>query len=169
MRVALTAVATGSNRDECFGCPMVGYGTIQSGGAHRKEGLLVSLTQTRCFNHGQREAVARCPSCKRHFCRECVTEHDHKLLCASCIQALAAAGPAPRDRHIPFRPLIQLACAVFVLWMTFYVMGQALLLIPSEFHDTYDTTLDDMRSIESEPGTPEPKDEGAANPAETSP
>ncbi|MBT8374528.1 MAG: rhomboid family protein, partial [Deltaproteobacteria bacterium] len=32
------------------------------------------LALQRCNNHGQREAVARCPKCRRYFCRECITE-----------------------------------------------------------------------------------------------
>ena len=94
-----------------------------------------SLTLTRCFNHGQREAVARCPSCRRHYCRECVTEHDHKLLCASCIQALTSASDTREGKRWPVLPAVQLSAALFVLWISFYAIGQTLLLIPSEFHD----------------------------------
>ena len=93
-----------------------------------------SLTLTRCFNHGQREAVARCPSCRRHYCRECVTEHDHKLLCASCIEALASTQSATERRPWPIIPTLQLFVALFVLWISFYGVGRALLLVPSQFH-----------------------------------
>jgi hypothetical protein len=41
------------------------------------------ITQQRCLNHMLREAVARCPECSRFFCRECITEHEDKVLCAS--------------------------------------------------------------------------------------
>jgi len=101
---------------------------------------LGSLTLTRCFNHGQREAVARCPSCRRHFCRECVTEHDHKLLCASCIAALASSSEIPERRRWPIVPAVQLLASVFVLWIAFFMVGQALLSIPAEFHD-FDSEL----------------------------
>lgn len=94
--------------------------------------------------------MARCPACTRHYCRECVTEHEHRLLCAACIQQLTAPTPVRRDRRIPFRPLVQLTGAIVVLWATFYVLGQALLLIPSEFHDTYDSTLEDIRALDAE-------------------
>jgi len=34
--------------------------------------------------------------------------------------------------------MAQFSAALFVLWIFFYVVGQALLLIPSEFHRTVD-------------------------------
>ncbi len=114
-----------------------------------------SLTLTRCFNHGQREAVARCPSCRRHYCRECVTEHDHKLLCASCIEALASTHAAKERRRWPFIPTVQLFAALFVLWISFYGVGRALLLIPSEFHVIESETFDDSYANEPEETTAE--------------
>ncbi|MBL7645182.1 MAG: rhomboid family protein [Candidatus Hydrogenedentes bacterium] len=113
-----------------------------------------SLTLTRCFNHGQREAVARCPSCRRHYCRECVTEHDHKLLCASCIQALASAQVATERRPWPIIPTLQLLVALFVLWLSFYGVGRALLLVPSQFHQIETENSDD-------PARDQPDDEVA--------
>lgn len=96
-----------------------------------------SITLTRCFNHGQREAVARCPSCRRHFCRECVTEHDHKILCASCIAAATAVNEAPARRRMspPFFPILQFSSGIFVLWLFFFTLGRLLLLVPSQHHD----------------------------------
>ncbi len=114
-----------------------------------------SLTLTRCFNHGQREAVARCPSCRRHYCRECVTEHDHKLLCASCIEALVSAHTMAERRHWPVIPTLQLFAALFVLWLSFYGVGRALLLIPSQFHEIETETFDDSFPDEPEEETAE--------------
>ena len=48
------------------------------------------LSLQRCRNHAEREAVARCPGCGHHFCRECVTEHDDRILCAACLRKLTA-------------------------------------------------------------------------------
>src|SRR5580658_7631208 len=55
----------------------------------------MTLLDQRCFNHDLREAVAQCPSCKRFFCRECVTEH--------------ADGKGALDRHGRRRPADRLA------------------------------------------------------------
>src|SRR6185295_18397917 len=47
-----------------------------------------------CWNHETREAVCRCPECGRSYCRECITEHAARLLCAACLHnALAVAKP----------------------------------------------------------------------------
>ncbi len=47
------------------------------------------LSGKRCFNHAGREAAARCPGCRRFYCRECVTEHDGRVLCAECLRRRA--------------------------------------------------------------------------------
>lgn len=104
---------------------------------------MASLTHTKCFNHDQREAVARCPSCRRHFCRECVTEHEHRLLCAACLKAALAEPTERRARIVPFRAVMQFITALAVLWLLFFAAGQALLLVPSKFHDTIGGALDD--------------------------
>ena len=58
------------------------------------------LAQQLCWNHPGRGAVCRCPACQRSFCRECVSEHDARLLCAACIRdAIAAALPQTRRRR----------------------------------------------------------------------
>ncbi len=93
-----------------------------------------SIVEKRCFNHGQREAVARCPGCGHYFCRECVIEHDGKVMCARCLSSGAGSGkrsclPALVGRVVP--PFF----GVFILWLVFYYLGKALLLVPSSFHE----------------------------------
>ena len=56
----------------------------------------VSISQARCGNHAGREAVARCPECRGFFCRECITEHEGRLICAQC--QLRLARPEKRKR-----------------------------------------------------------------------
>lgn len=48
-----------------------------------------ALIHQRCFNHATREAVARCPECSQFFCRECITEHDDRVICSACLKKLA--------------------------------------------------------------------------------
>lgn len=93
------------------------------------------LSQQRCFQHSLREAAARCPECRRYFCRECVTEHDDRLLCAACIGSLARV---PLSRHHVFIHafrVIQVAFGVMMTLIFFYILGRQLLAIPSTFHD----------------------------------
>ncbi len=45
-----------------------------------------ALADQRCFHHASREAVVRCPECRRFFCRECVIEHRGRMVCSECIE-----------------------------------------------------------------------------------
>ena len=90
----------------------------------------------RCLNHPIREAVARCSACSRGYCRECIAEHDDRLLCAACLclasQALAPAMPSRWPRRIG-SVFATLAGATFA-WFCFYSLGQILVSIPSQYH-----------------------------------
>lgn len=93
------------------------------------------VTHQKCKRHALREAVARCPSCKGFFCRECITEHDDKVICSDCLQKISGmtARPAVRLRWAA-RSGGALA-GLFLLWISFYYLGQLLLSIPSDFHE----------------------------------
>ncbi len=93
------------------------------------------LTQQRCFNHAGREAAARCPECQQFFCRECITEHDDRVICATCLAKLAK--PKLRQRGW-YQLLVRFAAgtAGFVCaWLFFHWMGRLLLRIPSKYHE----------------------------------
>src|SRR5262249_21152501 len=94
-----------------------------------------SLAQRRCFNHAQREAVARCPHCARFYCRECITEHDDRAICAACLKQLVK--PPFTQRRAFVGAVRTLACLVGVLmaWCFFYLLGEGLLRLPSSFHE----------------------------------
>lgn len=91
-----------------------------------------------CFHHPEREAVAQCPECTRVFCRECITEHDDRIICASCLQRLVRAekeSGTVRRLSWSFLTLpLQLAVALCLGWICFYTVGRLLLSLPSEFH-----------------------------------
>jgi hypothetical protein len=94
-----------------------------------------SLTHQRCFNHSEREAAARCTGCRQFFCRECVTEHDDRVLCAVCLQKLAKP---PLTQHRAFVGALRVAqcfLSVLLLWFFFYWVGEGLLRIPTSFHE----------------------------------
>jgi hypothetical protein len=93
------------------------------------------ITQQRCRNHMQREAVARCPGCGGFFCRECITEHEDKVLCAACLRQLVEPYGKPSDR---FRGLIRLGhflLGILILYVLFYYLAQILVALPSDFHE----------------------------------
>ena len=71
-----------------------------------------------CWRHESREAVCRCPGCGRACCRECVTEHDSRLLCASCLRkVLEPAAPRRAPRRIP--GVLVLAAGLLLSWFLF--------------------------------------------------
>jgi len=94
------------------------------------------LVISRCFNHAGREASARCVACGRFFCRECVAEHDGRMICGACLrkEAHAPAGEA-RRWFAGLARVGQLAAAVVVAWLVFYLAGRMLLQVPAEFHE----------------------------------
>ena len=103
--------------------------------------MSLPLTRQRCTIHLEREAAARCPACERFFCRECVTEHDGRLLCALCLRELFAAAQRParprRSWRKPLRAAARagtLAASLFLAWFFFHLMGRNLAALPDEFH-----------------------------------
>lgn len=93
------------------------------------------LLTHRCLQHPDREAVARCPECRQFFCRECVTEHDERVVCAACLRKQSVPR-AERRRWLAGVGRALAAGLGFVAgWLLFYSAGQMLLSIPSEFHE----------------------------------
>lgn len=100
---------------------------------------MTALTRQRCATHPDREAAARCPECGTFFCRECVTEHAGRVICARCLQQKVAAEEAPAPRSCrslaPLRMAFQIALSLFLAWFFFYLLGAFLVSIPSSFHE----------------------------------
>lgn len=93
------------------------------------------LLHQRCFNHMSREAVARCPECRRYFCRECVTEHEDKVLCAACLGIRINADVTRLSRFGGLARIARFLIGGALLWVFFYYLGQILLSLPSSFHE----------------------------------
>ena len=93
------------------------------------------MIQQSCFHHEFREAASRCPVCLRYFCRECVTEHEDRVLCAECLKKAAAreAAHAGGLRRV-LRGSLPVA-GLLLAWLFFYALGRTLLLIPAAVHD----------------------------------
>jgi uncharacterized paraquat-inducible protein A len=94
-----------------------------------------NLTHQRCFNHDTREAVARCPECRRFFCRECVTEHEDRALCAACLKKLARVPLLKRRAFAGALHIGQCLFSLFMAWFFFYLIGEGLLSLPDSFHE----------------------------------
>lgn len=94
----------------------------------------MDLTLQTCAIHADRKAIARCPSCANYFCRECVTEHEGRFLCSNCLQRRSAPiEPAQRSGG-RFATAIGIGIGIAVAWFFFYLIGQLLILIPSNLH-----------------------------------
>ncbi len=91
--------------------------------------MSVMTLQHRCWNHDAREAVCRCPSCGRPYCRECVSEHEARLLCAGCLGQQLRQQPARRGRRLAAASLT--VAGILTAWMLYYGAARAVLLIGS--------------------------------------
>ena len=97
--------------------------------------MMEDLRHQRCWNHMLREAAARCPDCRRYFCRECVTEHDDRVLCAACLNKKMMPKTAGLKRFSGFVRIFHFLLGTMLLWIFFYYMGRILLSLPSAFHE----------------------------------
>ena len=96
---------------------------------------MTTLVHQRCFHHSLREAVARCPECRQFFCRECITEHDDRVICATCLAKIGAIT-APRRQSLDWlMPFLHGAIGFAVVALFFYLFGTMLLSLPSSFHE----------------------------------
>lgn len=93
------------------------------------------ILHQRCFNHMFREAVARCPGCGRFFCRECITEHEDKVLCASC---LGQKSNTIKEKLHRFQWVFRLGhffLGMMIAYVIFFYLAQILLSLPTSFHE----------------------------------
>ncbi len=97
----------------------------------------MELARQRCLLHPLREAVARCPSCRDFYCRECVTEHDHRLLCAACLRKIAASTSSETPRQVfgAAWSVVKFGGAILLVWFAFFLVAQFLARAPTTFHN----------------------------------
>ena len=94
-----------------------------------------AILASRCLLHPHRESVARCPECHQAYCRECITEHDGRVMCASCLRQLTRGlERKPLRLGGLWRPF-QVTFGIVVAWLLFFLLGHFLLQIPSEWHE----------------------------------
>lgn len=93
------------------------------------------LAHQRCFNHATREAVARCPECGQFFCRECITEHEDRVLCTACLRKLVHVPTAKRRGFAGALRFAQCLLGLIMAWFFFYLVGETLISLPSSFHE----------------------------------
>jgi hypothetical protein len=113
---------------------------------------MASLAAQRCFHHPSREAVARCPECGHYYCRECITEHEDRVICASCLRERAGKREKRKSRLGGVLVAGRWAMAFLVAWIYFHCIARMLVSIPSAFHEGTLWSLIDPASVgEGEP------------------
>lgn len=94
------------------------------------------LAKTMCSIYPDRPAAARCPVCRNFFCAECITEHEGRLICTSCLaKVLTPSKTIARPWRVSLWPAAQFLGAVLVTWLTFAFLAGFLRDLPDEFHD----------------------------------
>jgi hypothetical protein len=90
---------------------------------------MIAALEQRCWNHEGREAVCRCPQCSRGFCRECVAEHEGRLLCAACLAR--AAKPVERKRSLARRaaPAAMALGGLLLAWTVLFAASETLIIL----------------------------------------
>ena len=94
------------------------------------------LIQQRCWNHEGREAVCTCPACGRSFCRECVTEHESRLVCAGCLRTITRSRPASVRRGGAMAWIGLTLCGVLLSWIVLFGAGEALMTFSARMERT---------------------------------
>jgi hypothetical protein len=113
---------------------------------------MASLASQSCLHHPAREAVARCPECGRFYCRECITEHEDRVICAGCLRGLTGTPEKRKPRLGGVLVAGRCAFGFLVAWMFFYFIARALVSIPSTFHEGTLWSLIDPTDIGKERG-----------------
>jgi hypothetical protein len=96
---------------------------------------MAAVLSQRCLNHPLREAVARCPECGQYYCRECVTEHDDRVVCSSCLRKLTVTVEKKRRNFAPVWRTTAAVTGLVVAWLFFFFVGRMLVNTPSKFHE----------------------------------
>jgi hypothetical protein len=92
-----------------------------------------ALLHQRCLNHASREAVARFLVCRRFFCRECVTEHRGRMICATCIAADSRVAGDSAGLRRTLGSVFAAGGGFLLAWLIFYYAGMMLARVPSDF------------------------------------
>ena len=87
-----------------------------------------------CFVHPGRESVALCLECRHSFCRECVIDHDGRLICAACLARMQVSAAKSHHRLQAFAQTAGVLVGLILCWMLFYSAGRALLLAEPARH-----------------------------------
>jgi hypothetical protein len=73
--------------------------------------------------------------CRNTYCRECVTEHEGRVVCAACLRNVLSEKGATRRRILRVMAGGLPLAGLLLAWLMFYGVGRALMMIPASVHD----------------------------------
>jgi hypothetical protein len=85
--------------------------------------------QQRCWNHEAREAACRCMACARSYCRECVAEHEGRLICAACLAQASAKRAVRRGGMRRLAPAALIIAGLLMAWLAYWMIGAFVITI----------------------------------------
>ena len=94
-----------------------------------------ALRQNRCFHHPQREAAAKCPSCQRHYCRECVSFVSGRMICSACWNAEQAQEKPSSKRWGQLGEVAVVSLSFLLVWAAIAGFGRLMASLPDPLHD----------------------------------
>ena len=107
--------------------------------------------ELRCRNHPERPVVARCPGCRRYFCRECVTEHEGRMLCATCVGAGVTRAEPRTAGRIRWTRWLALGLGLGMSWGVLQFYGIYLARLPDDSHQRVLWKMDPLGEDGSRP------------------
>ena len=78
-----------------------------------------------------------CPGCTRFYCRECVSEHEGRYLCTTCLKNATGDTSTVQKARTFIRPLLKLSFAMLLLFAFFSILGDGLSKLPTLFFEDY--------------------------------
>jgi len=93
------------------------------------------VARERCRNHPDREAAARCLGCGMFYCRECVTDHEGRMLCVSCLRKRPSVITGKARLLTGLAEKAAAVGAAGAAMLFFYVLGRLLIVIPAVVHE----------------------------------
>ncbi len=85
----------------------------------------IVLKRQKCYHHAEREAVAICVECKRHFCRECITKHEERFFCTTCLTKIIEPIAKKESKKRPIKTILLFFFA-FLAVLLFLIMFHVL-------------------------------------------
>lgn len=94
------------------------------------------VARMRCYNHPLREAAALCTVTGKPFCRECIVEHEGRMVSAAVVaELLAKKEKKAGGWWAGAVSWLVAGCSLFLIVWAFMLLGKILTSLPHAFHE----------------------------------